>query len=140
MNGGSQVITEVEFICTAAVQGAHHVINLILLTSPPSKERTSLPCGVYMIQTRLLLTPLRCVTHYFKNPPHSINIQYYASSHQTAIIFSVANGLCSNHAQLSRFNYYVSTWLCHAFEEFYDRTAYKSASSIVRKAESLILL
>ena len=42
MNGWSQVI-KVKFNCTAATQGAHHVIRLIFPTTPPS-ERSSQPC------------------------------------------------------------------------------------------------
>jgi len=37
VNGRSQIITEVEFNCTAAMQGSHHVKNLIQPTPPPSQ-------------------------------------------------------------------------------------------------------
>jgi len=41
MNGYSQVRLLQDLNCTAAMQGAHHVIHLILPMPPPGKRRTA---------------------------------------------------------------------------------------------------
>src|SRR6218665_2422689 len=76
MNGWSQVITEVEFNCMAATQGAHHVIILFCQHCRLEKEGlvnlTALLFGVYWIRTWFLLATRRCVTNYSTDSPHTV--------------------------------------------------------------------